>query len=77
MNLQRDEHIPHKQANTRHLIAVYGCTAKFFKTYLTDVIRYSLISDVISRVICIWNKVEYLKKKESYRNSIKEAIFSF
>ena len=30
--------------------------------------------DVISCVICIWNKVEYLEKEESLGNSAEEVI---
>ena len=33
--------------------------------------------DVISSVIYLLNKVEYLEKEESYRNSTKEVKLSF
>ena len=33
--------------------------------------------DVISRVICISNEVEYLEMEGSYKNSTKEVTLSF
>ena len=57
--LQRDQCIPHKNAEIEELILVYTRTAQLKISNLKDT------QCALCCVIYIWNKVEYLGKEES------------
>ena len=57
-NSQRDRYIPHKSAGTKRFIVVYTPCA--IKSAISKILI--MHSDVISCLICIYNKVEYLEK---------------
>ena len=54
-------------------IRVQLCTFQISDKFLKVIMH----CDVMNRVICISNKVEYFEKEKSQRNSIKEVTLSF
>ena len=73
MNLQRDEHIPHENAETKRLIVVNACMYSVVSgvsyghmLHNQQSQRYSLCTVMSQAVqVCISNKVEYLEKEKS------------
>ena len=71
INLKSTQNIRHKQPglDMNHIIHRCKCSLSYFKSII---IQY----DVGGWVICISNKVEYVDKEGSYKNSTKEVVLS-